>query len=119
MPIWVCRTPSTFVVDLRRPDERERFRITHDELIDDNWDACQTLAEDLRQHNQGVIAPCAALPAHANLTLFGPRRSIKWDGRPALSSVIAAGRVAIGRPPESLVDRVRRPSVPLMPESLF
>jgi RES domain-containing protein len=119
MPVWVCHVSSAFIVDLQREDERERFGITYDELISDDWSPCQALAGRLRAQHQGIIAPCAALPAHPNLTLFGPRRSIKWMGTPGLASVIAAGRVAIGRPPEGLIDKVRRPVVPVLPDTLF
>lgn len=110
MPFWVCRVPTTMLLDLRLADQRERHGITEDELIDDDWGACQRLAVNLREQVRGVIAPCAALPEHANLTLFGRRRAIDWENRPALASTVPASKAAIGRPPEDLVDRVRRPA---------
>jgi RES domain-containing protein len=120
MPFWVCRVPSGMVVDLRRPDERERFGITEEQLIADDWSACQELSELLRERARGVIAPAAALPAEGNLTLFGPRRAIRWDKPPALTSVLPTARAAIGRPPPGLVDRVRRRLDPVpKPDTLF
>jgi RES domain-containing protein len=119
MPMWVCRVLSGMVVDLRQPLERERFGITDEELIDDNWDACQDLVLGLRDRYRAVIAPCAALPHHANITMFGPRRAIGWHKSPALSSVIPATRVAIGRPPEGLLESVRRPAVQPHLDRLF
>lgn len=119
MPIWVCHVPSTFLVDLRRTDEREAYGIDEEYLILDDWRPCQALGARLRRTHNGVIAPCAALPAHANLTLFGSRRAIAWAGRPALASVVPATTVAIGRPPEGLVTRVRRPLEAPPAERLF
>jgi RES domain-containing protein len=108
MPFWVCRVPPATLVDLRLAQERERHQVSEEALIDDDWSACQQLAVRLREHVRGVIAPSAALPEHANLTLFGRRRAIDWEHRPALASTIPASRAAIGRPPADLVDRVRR-----------
>ena len=110
MPFWVCRIPSAMLVDLRLADERERRQITEDDLLADDWSACQRLAVSLREQVRGVITRCAALPEHANLTLFGRRRAINWESRPALASTVPASRAAIGRPPEGLLDRVRRPA---------
>ena len=120
MPFWVCRAPSGMVIDLRRADERERFGITEEQLLADDWSACQELSELLRERAHGVIAPAAALPADANLTLFGARRAIRWEKPPALASVVPTARVAVGRPPPGLVDRVRRrPEPPRPSETLF
>ncbi len=118
MPFWVCRIPTVMLVDLRLRDERERRGISDDQLIDDDWRPCQDLAERLREHVRGVISPAAALPEHANVTLFGARRAIDWHSRPALASAIPTSRAAIGRPPEGLVDHVRR-RVPPPLETLF
>lgn len=108
MPFWVCRVPTAMLVDLRQSHTREQHQITDDELIDQDWGACQRLAVKLRDQCRGVIAPSAALPQHANLTLFGRRRAIDWENRPALASTIPASRAAIGRPPTGLLDRVGR-----------
>ena len=109
MPFWVCRLSTAMLVDFRQPTERDEHGITDEDLIDDDWTACQQLAVALRERVRGVIAPCAALPEHANITLFGRRRAVDWESRPALASTVPASRAAIGRPPEGLVDRVRPP----------
>jgi RES domain-containing protein len=109
MPLWVCRIPSVMLVDLRLPEERERHEIADEDLVDDDWASCQRLGVRLREHVRGVLAPCAALPEHANITLFGPRRAIDWSSRPALASTVPTSRAAIGRPPDGLIARVRRP----------
>lgn len=108
MPVWVCRVPSIILVDLRDSDAWTRHGVTEGQLLDDDWTVCQDLAAGLRAQADGVIAPCAALPDEANLTIFGARRAIGWQSLPALASAVPAARVAIGRPPSGLVDRVRR-----------
>jgi len=112
-PFWIARIPSLGLVDLRQPDIRERHEVTEDDLIDDDWTVCQELAVSLRQGaSRGVIAASAALPADASVTLFGRRRAIDWANSPALASTVPAARVAIGRPPEGLLPRVRYRSRP-------
>lgn len=107
-PFWSARIPSLGLVDLRKSDQRESHRITEDDLISDDWSACQKLAAGLRQGaTRGVIVPSAALPAHANITLFGRRRAIDWTTRRALASTIPATQAALGRPPEGLLPQVR------------
>ncbi len=112
MPFWVCRIPAARLIDLRHSDEREKHGVSDTDLVDDDWSACQALGAALRPLAAGVIAPCAALPAKANVTLFGARRAIAWDRPQALASAVSATRVAIGRPPPGLVGQVRRPLGP-------
>lgn len=108
MRFWVCRLSTGMVIDLRHEEERERRGISEGALIAEDHSACQELAVELRQHFRGVIAPSAALPEHANVTLFGRRRPVDWENRPTLASTVPASPVSLGRPPEGLVDRVRR-----------
>jgi RES domain-containing protein len=119
MPLWVCRVSSALILDLRQVYEQEEHGITEEELIDDDWSACQRLGARLRTQKPGVIAPCAALPSHANLTLFGPRRAVAWTKTPALASVIPATMASVGRPPPGLIDRVRRRTSPPAGDRLF
>lgn len=113
MPFWIARIPSSGLLDLRFADERDAYEINHDDLISDDWGACQALAVVLREAGtRGVIAPSAALPESASITVFGPRRAIDWTSRPTLASTIPAARAALGRPPAGLLPRVhhrRRP----------
>ncbi len=112
-PFWIARIPSTGLLDLRQPEERETHDVTEDALISDEWSACQELAVRLRRGaTRGVIAPSAALPAHASITLFGRRRAIDWTSRRALASTIPSARAALGRPPEGLIPKVQYRSRP-------
>lgn len=120
MPFWTCRIESGFIIDLRRRDARNDYDISEEALVDDEWTACQDLRGRLDAVGaRGVIAPSAALPDHANLTLFGARRAIAWSKRPALASTIPVAQVSLGRPPEGLVDAVVRSSGRAPQSSLF
>jgi hypothetical protein len=106
IPIWACRVRNALILDLRKEAERERYGITTEELISQDWGSCQRLAPRLRDECDAVIAPACALPDEANITLFGPRRPISWSSRPALASALPTTRVAIGRPPPGLLESV-------------
>jgi len=119
MPFWVCRIPKSSLVDLRFPEFQERYGLDAGDLIDDNWQACQTARDALESEARGVLAPSAALPEHANVTLFGARRAIGWSRQPILASTIPAALSAIGRPPEGLLAQVRRAPATVPQDSLF
>ncbi len=119
-PIWVCRISLAPLADLRRADERARWSVTPDDLIDSDWTRCQRLAGTLREHGiAGVIAPSAAIAGHDSLTVFGPRRAIDLHRRPVLHSTVPAAVVARGAPDPALLDRIRRVVNPGAPDALF
>lgn len=109
MPIWACRIPAVGLLDLHDATTLEGCGLTPGDLVADDWRACQQTAPILRAEAPGIITPCVALDGHANVTLFGPRRAIDWRTKPALVSTVPACKVAVGRPPPGLIDRVRRP----------
>lgn len=107
IPIWACRLSSMGLLDLREPDVRDDYGLTLGDLTADDWSACQRVANAIRARGiRGILSPSAALANATNITLFGPRRAITFDRRPALASAVPAAIVAIGRPPKNLVDRV-------------
>ncbi len=108
MSIWVCRVSVMGLIDLHDSDAADRYGLTHQLLIGDDWRPCQQAALALRQEMRGVIAPSAAIEGHASLTIFGARRAIDWRTKPALASTLPAARVAVGRPPAGLIPKVRR-----------
>ena len=118
VPLWVCRVRGALLLDLRDDENQQRYSISEEELVDDDWEPCQRLAATLRQEYDGVVSPCAALPSEANLTLFGARRAIDWSSKPALASTVPTTQAAIGRPPHALLGRVRR-RVPSPSDRLF
>jgi RES domain-containing protein len=120
MPLWTCRCPPAGLIDLGDETIRSRLGISLSALSGDAWAPCQDLGRELRHAGHpGVIAPCAALDGHANLTIFGARRQIDWRDRPALARTIPAAIVAVGRPAPGLVQRVHRPADPGSRPQLF
>lgn len=111
MPLWVARVSAMNLIDLRDEVVLEHLSVSRDILIADNWSACQELGRRLRgEGHPGVIAPCAALDGHHNVTLFGARRQIAWTDQPALARTLPAAVAAIGRPRVGLISLVQRPS---------
>lgn len=108
MPIWVCRIPCLGLVDLRQEAERDALGLSIADLISDDWSACQRAGEHLRGTARGVITPSAAMESGANVTLFGPRRAIALEQRPALASAVPSAVVALGRPRPGLLPLVRQ-----------
>ncbi len=109
VPIWVCRVSRMGLLDLRDHDIRARYGLRRSDLTAAEWTPCQCAATAMREQGvRGVISPSAALPDATNITLFGPRRVIAFERRPALASAVPAAIVAIGRPPRNLIDRVVR-----------
>lgn len=70
---WVMEVPldRLTVVDF---DSATPFGIAPEELVDDDWSACQDLADRRRQAGDvGMVVPSAALPGTRNVVLFGRR----------------------------------------------
>jgi RES domain-containing protein len=111
MPMWACRVPMVGLLNLTDIDVQDAQGVSEPELVGDDWAPCQALGGTIRAATgAGVIAPCAALDGHANVTIFGARRAIDWRDRPALARTVPAAVVAVGRPRAGLVDHVRRPA---------
>jgi hypothetical protein len=86
----------------------ERFGITAEQLVGDDYEPCQELAMALRAQVEGVIVPSAALPGTRNVVLFGPRVAAPYLTRPVSAVDIPASITADGaRPPASLRSVVR------------
>lgn len=86
----------------------ERFGITAEQLVDDDYGPCQELAVALRAQVEGVIVPSAALPGTRNVVLFGPRVAAPYLTHPVSTLDVPASITADGaRPPVSLMSVVR------------
>lgn len=108
MPIWVAEVHVQRIADYGTFEKAEAAGFPPDALIDDDQSRCQEEGRRLREDGfQGVLAPSAALPGSRNLTLFGPSIASTWQVRPLLSSSIPATKIAVGAPPEGIVERVR------------
>jgi RES domain-containing protein len=109
MPMWAAH------VNLKRLANYGTFQLAEaagfppDALVDEDYERCQAEGRRLREAGfQGVISPSAALPETTNLTIFGARIASSWKVRPVLTSSIPATEIAVGSPPEGIVDRVRQ-----------
>jgi RES domain-containing protein len=86
----------------------ERFGISAEQLVGDDYGPCQALAETLRRQVEGVIVPSAALPGTRNVVLFGPRVAAPYLTQPVSVLDVPASITADGaRPPTSLPSVVR------------
>jgi RES domain-containing protein len=86
----------------------ERFGITAEQLVADDYGPCQELAMTLRAQVEGVIVPSAALPGTRNVVLFGPRVAAPYLTDPVSTLDVPASITADGaRPPASLMSVVR------------
>lgn len=109
MPMWAAEVNIQQIVDYSTFEKAAKAGFPPEALIDDDYKRCQDEGKRLRlQGLQGVLAPSAALPGSLNLTIFGPRVASSWGVRPPLASSIPATKIAVGSPPEGLVDRVRQ-----------
>lgn len=108
MPMWVAEVHVQRIADYGTFEKAEAAGFPPDALIDDDHSRCREEGRRLREGGfQGVVAPSAALSGSNNLTLFGPRIASTWQTRPLLVSSIPAMKIAVGAPPEGIVERVR------------
>jgi hypothetical protein len=106
--MWVAELQIQQLADYRTFDAAREAGFPPDALVDDDYARCQEEGRRLRSQGfQGVLAPSAALPGTVNLTIFGPRIASNWDRAPLLASSVPAIRIAVGAPPEGIVERVR------------
>jgi RES domain-containing protein len=108
MPIWVAEVHVQRIADYSSFEKADAAGFPPEALVEDDYSLCQAEGRRLRAAGvQGVLAPSAALTGSKNLTLFGPRIASTWDSRPLLASSIPATKIAVGAPPEGIVERVR------------
>jgi hypothetical protein len=113
MPMWAIDLDVHRVADYGTFEKAGRAGFAPDALIDEDYSRCQEEGRRLRRAGyEGVLAPSAALPGFENLTLFGPRVASRWGPPSTLASSIPAKRIAVGSPPEEIVDRVRQRGEP-------
>ncbi len=108
MPMWVAEVHVQRIADYSTFEKAEASGFPPDALIDDDHSRCREEGRRLREGGfQGVVAPSAALSGSNSLTLFGPRIASTWKLKPLLASSIPAMKIAVGAPPEGIVERVR------------
>lgn len=115
MPLWALRVRETRVADYGTFEKADAAGFPPDALVDEDHERCRAEATRLREHGfRGVLAPSAALPGVVNLTLFGSRLAVDWDCAEdrRLGSFLPAKQLAVGRPPDDLLPRVRQHGAP-------
>lgn len=115
MPLWILCLHETHVADYSTFELAEAAGFPPDALVDDDHERCRAEGTRLREHGfRGVLAPSAALPGAVCLTLFGARLAVEWDcpQERRLASFVPARQIAVGRPPDDLLVRVRQRGVP-------
>lgn len=109
MPMWVAEVRVQRIADYGTFEKAADAGFPPDALVEEDYERCQVEGRRLREAGyQGVLAPSAALPEALNLTLFGAKVASRWGIRPLLASSIPATRIAIGSPPEGVVEKVRQ-----------
>src|ERR1700761_6794857 len=109
MPMWVTQIHLKRIADYGTFERAAAAAFPPDALVDEDYSRCQVEGRRLREAGfQGVLSPSAALPGATNLTVFGPRIASSWNVRPVLASSVPATEIAVGSPPEGIVDRVRQ-----------
>jgi RES domain-containing protein len=106
--LWQLEIVDGAIIDYSTFELAEAAGFAPEALVEDDHERCQAEAQRLIGYGaRGVLSPSAALPGSTSLTLFGPRVSVPWGTVTALASSIPAQRLATGRPPDGLVERVR------------
>jgi RES domain-containing protein len=106
--LWAVLVDAGDVLDITW-DRCDDFGITPEQLVADDHQATQDLADRLRAEGAaGVCVPSAALPGTQNLVLFGPRVAHPYLMAPVTPEEVQTGHLTDGaRPPAELVDLVR------------
>lgn len=109
IPMWAAEIHVQRIADYGTFEKAAQAGFPPSALIDDDYGRCQIEGLRLRRAGyQGVLAPSAALPGALNLTLFGAKVASSWGVRPLLASSLPASIIAVGAPPEGVVEKVRQ-----------
>ena len=111
---WRCWAMDVHTDDLTTIDfdSGPDFGITPDELIGDDWNPCQDLADRRRAvGDRGIVVPSAALPGTNNVILFEPRVASPFLIPPVDPSVDSptAHTAEYSIPPDEVIPLVRWP----------
>lgn len=110
LAVWAIRVIVEEVYEIRY-DNASRVGLQAEELVADDWSACQAAARRLwadRAAPRVLETPSAALPGARNIVILGERVAVPYAFEPVDSIDLPAGlAAAAGRPPKSLVDLVR------------
>jgi len=81
--LWAIRVPGP-IYEITFANAH-LFGITPEDLVDDDWTACQALAAQVvadPTFPSTICVPSAALPGTVNYVIFGPRVAVPFDALP-------------------------------------
>lgn len=106
--LWTAQLPEDGLVTVDF-DTCSAFGITPDELVSDDYAACQRLADRQRREGaRGLVVPSAALPGTGNLVVFGVRVLHPYLWAPVTPEETRTGHLTDGaRPPAEVAPLVR------------
>lgn len=96
-------------------DDAEALGVTPEDLVADDYNVCQELADGARASGElALIVPSAALPGTRSLVLLGPRVLVPWELEPVDVDVDVPAAVTAddARPPLAVLPHVRWRGVP-------
>jgi RES domain-containing protein len=108
--VWALRLIIDDVLEVSY-ETASALGLRPDDLISDDWSACQAAGERLRNDRSGpkvLRTPSAALPGAQNIVIFAPRVPIPYSFEPIDEADVPVSLAAAGaRPPASLLELVR------------
>lgn len=108
MSVWQLRLDEGAVLDLSEPTKAAEQGIAWDDLVSDDWTACQQLGREvIDAGGRGIVGPCAALPGSLAITIFGARSEISWTAQRRLAIQVPAREILRGAPGSGLVASTR------------
>lgn len=108
--VWAIRVIVPEIVEVEF-DNATDHGLRSEDLVDDDWSACQDLADRFRTDPAGpkaIKVPSAALPGTRNIVIFGERVSIPYLWEPIDEVDMPTAIVAENaRPPAGLLPLIR------------
>lgn len=108
--VWSVRIPLPEAPRTIDFDDAEALGVAPDDLVAEDFTACQALADEARAKGElALVVPSAALPGTSMLVLLGPRVLIPWQMEPIDIDVDVPAAVTADRagPPLAVLPYVR------------
>lgn len=109
--VWALRLDLDRAVEIGFEDSLAAFELRPDDLVGDDHEPCQELADRLRADAAApkqIVVPSAALPGSRNLVVFGSQVEIPYMWEPIdEGDVPACVLTKASQPPDGLLELVR------------
>jgi hypothetical protein len=106
--LWAVQLPEDGLVEIDF-DTCSGFGATPEDLVGEDYERCQELAESQRRAGAaGMVVPSAALPGTSSVVLFGARVLHPYLAEPVTPQEVRTGHLTDGaRPPGEVLPLVR------------